>query len=84
MAGSEGRHPVEDYQSLRKELRLYDPMLVAKASCVVANKMDLPGAEENLEAFRTRFPKLTVVPVCAELGEGSEGIVEYLAEKVAE
>jgi hypothetical protein len=46
--------------------------------------MDLPGAEENLEAFRTRFPKLTVVPVCAELGEGSEGIVEYLAEKVAE
>lgn len=80
MAGSEGRHPVDDYQSLRKELRLYDPTLAAKPSCIVANKMDLPDAEENLKAFRARFPKLKVIPVCAELGEGIEGIVKYLGK----
>ena len=84
MAGSEGRHPVDDYQSLRKELRLYDPLLAAKPSCVVANKMDLPEAEENLKAFRVRFPKLQVIPVCAELGEGREGIEEYLGTLVGE
>jgi GTP-binding protein len=84
MAGSEGRHPVDDYQSLRKELRLYDPMLAAKPSCVIGNKMDLPEAEENLKAFRARFPKLTVLPVCAELGEGIDGIVKSLGETLEE
>lgn len=84
MAGGEGRHPVDDYQSLRKELRLYDPMLAAKPARVVANKMDLPGAEENLKAFRARFPKLGVIPVCADSGEGCERIVEYLGTLVRE
>ena len=37
---------------------------------VVANKMDLEGAEENLQRFRQRFPKVEVVPISAELEEG--------------
>ena len=82
MAGSEGRHPVDDYQNLRKELRLYDPTLVAKPSCIIANKMDAPSASENLQAFQTRFPKLNVLPICAELGEGIDKIKEYIDQEV--
>ncbi len=82
MAGSEGRHPVDDYQNLRKELRLYDPTLVAKPSCIIANKMDMPSATENLQAFKTRFPKLKVIQICAELGEGIENIKQYLVQEI--
>jgi GTP-binding protein len=69
---------VDDYQNLRKELRLYDPTLVAKPSCIIANKMDMPSAAENLSAFKTRFPKLHVIPICAEHGEGIIDINQYI------
>lgn len=42
-AGSEGRDPVEDLNSLKEELRLYDGELAGKPAFVVANKTDLPG-----------------------------------------
>jgi GTP-binding protein len=70
MAGSEGRSPIDDLAQLRKEISLYDPTLSDRPWFVVANKMDDPSAEENLGHFNQRFPKLTVVPVSAELGEG--------------
>jgi len=82
MAGSEGRHPVDDYQSLRKELRLYDPTLAAKPFAVVSNKMDLPEAEENLAAFRERFPKVPIILISAERSEGIEKIIDYIADQV--
>ena len=44
MAGSEGRDPIEDFRTLRRELKLYDPRLAARRFAVVANKMDLPDA----------------------------------------
>jgi GTP-binding protein len=84
MAGSEGRNPIDDYQSLRKELRLYDPTLTAKPACIIANKMDLPVSDENLKAFKIRFPKLKVIPVSAEIGEGLDKIVQYIAKKIAQ
>jgi GTP-binding protein len=73
---------VDDYQNLRKELRLYDPTLVAKPSCIIANKMDMPTAAENLKAFKTRFPKLKTIQICAELGEGIDIIKQYLDKEV--
>lgn len=82
MAGSEGRNPVDDYQSLRKELRLYDPTLAAKPFAVVSNKMDLPEAEENLAVFRERFPKVPIILISAERTEGIEKIIDYIANRV--
>ena len=70
MAGSEGRNPAEDFGTLRKELKLYDPTLADRPSLIVANKMDLPGAAENLKAFKRRFRKREVVPISATDGEG--------------
>ena len=62
MAGSEGRNPIEDLQHLRREIDLYDPRLSERPWRVIANKMDLPEAEENLAAFRRRFPEREVTP----------------------
>jgi GTPase len=79
VAGSEGRNPVEDLQQLRKELDLYDPLLSQRPWFVIANKMDLPGAEENLSGMRKKFPKIDIVPISAAKGEGIEELKKKLA-----
>jgi GTP-binding protein len=78
VAGSEGRNPVEDLQQLRKELDLYDPLLSQRRWFVIANKMDLPGAEENLSGVRKKFPKIDIVPISAAKGEGIEELKKKL------
>jgi GTP-binding protein len=82
MAGSEGRSPIDDYQSLRKELRLYDPTLAAKPFCIIANKMDLPEAEENCKIFQERFPKVTILPIAAETSTGVNTVIDYISKNV--
>lgn len=62
-AGSEGRDPIEDLKTLRREVKLYDEDLARRNWLIVANKMDLPPAMENLPRLRKRFPKIEVVPV---------------------
>jgi GTP-binding protein len=82
VAGSEGRSPVEDLQNLRKEIDLYDPMLSSRSWLVVANKMDLPNASENLETLREKFPKISIVPISAANGEGIDTLKTALAERM--
>jgi GTPase len=78
-AGSEGRHPVEDLQSLRREIDLYDTRLSKRPWCIVANKMDLPGSEENLPILRERFPSVAVIPISADKGEGINDLKAQLS-----
>ena len=52
MGGVDGRNPLDDYSSLKKELDLYREGLASRPALIVANKMDLPGAAENLELLR--------------------------------
>src|ERR1051325_9355950 len=82
VAGSEGRNPVEDLQSLRREIDLYDPMLSSRAWLVIANKMDLPNAKENLKALQKRFPKLQILPTSAGKGEGIDSLKQALATRI--
>ena len=84
VAGSEGRHPVEDLQSLRREIDLYEPRLSQRPWCIVANKIDLPGSDENLRTLRARFPYIPVIPVSAERGDGIGEIKEQLRTWQAE
>jgi GTP-binding protein len=67
---SEGRNPIEDLGSLRRELDLYDPTLSQRPWIIAANKMDLPGAEENLALIRSRFSEKAVVPMVASEAVG--------------
>jgi GTPase len=80
MAGSEGRNPIADLESLRREIDLYDARLAERPWIVIANKMDMPAASENLRAFRTRFPQLAVAPVSGKKGEGVTELKELLED----
>ncbi len=52
MAAEDGRKPSDDYQTLLHELEMRDPALLERDRVVVASKMDLPGAKENLKEFK--------------------------------
>jgi GTPase len=80
MAGSEGRSPIADLESLRREIALYDSRLSERPWFVVANKMDLPQAEENLRDFQKRFPRRTIVPISAKEGRGIPELKRLLRE----
>jgi len=61
---------------------LYDPTLSSRPWLVVANKMDLPDASENLEMLREKFPKTSIVPISAVNGEGIDMLKQALAERM--
>ena len=82
IAGSEGRNPTADLDALRRELDLYDSRLGQRDWMIVANKMDLPSAEENLAALKLRYPDQVVVPVSAKDKIGIDEFKRRLAELV--
>ena len=55
MSGSEGRDPYTDYVTINKELGQYKYKLLERPQIIVANKMDLDGAEEQLELFKAQL-----------------------------
>ncbi|AZN42277.1 GTPase ObgE [Paenibacillus albus] len=55
MSGSEGRDPYEDWVKINEELKLYNPLLAERPQIIVANKMDMPDAEEQLAMFKEQL-----------------------------
>ena len=82
MAGSECRDPIEDLETLRREIKLYNEELSQLDWLVVANKMDLEGAAENLRNFQIRFSKADIFPISAEFEEGLEELKAALGARV--
>src|SRR5438874_6627335 len=72
VGGSDGRNPVEDLRNLRREIDLYDPALSKRPWCIIANKIDLPAARENLETLQNSFPTVDMASVSASTGRGIE------------
>jgi GTP-binding protein len=81
MSGFEARDPIDDLQVLRQEVKEYDEDLAKFPWLVVANKMDVEGADEHLTAFRARFPKVDIIPISAETGDGLDDLRAVLDER---
>jgi len=78
-AATEGREPWDDYKTLMTELKLYRPELLKRPRLVIANKMDLPGAEEKLVTLRKKV-KERILPMAAEKDVGIGNLIAYLHE----
>ena len=84
ISGSENRDPIEDYYTIRSELYDYSPALHSLPQFVAANKMDIPGAEENLERLREELAEedIPIFPVSAATTEGFEPLLDAVLEKL--
>ena len=71
-ASSEGRNAIDDFYKINDELNQYNDKLSEKPQIIVANKMDLPNAEEGLDAIRKEFePKgYSIYPISAATRAG--------------
>ena len=85
MSASEMRDPYEDYVLINKELEAFNEKLIKKPQIIVANKMDLPNAKEELEKFRQKLGKdIEIYEVSAATNTGLQRVVDRLADLVDE
>lgn len=86
ISGMEGRDPIEDFDKINKELELYNPKLSKKYQVVAANKIDLPGFEENYKTFKAQINKkgYEVFPISAATKEGLKDLFTLVTRKLNE
>lgn len=82
IGGSEGRNPLEDYEIIKNELSLYDETLKNKPYIIIANKMDLENAKDNLARFKEKYPDEKIFEISALNKEGLNDLIDYLQELV--
>ena len=70
-----------NYRIINKELRLYEHNLTGIPQIIAANKMDLAGAESNLEIFRRRV-RAKVYLISALKKQGLEDLVEGINRRL--
>ncbi|AXI09582.1 GTPase ObgE [Oceanobacillus zhaokaii] len=81
MASMEARDPYDDFQKINKELEDFDPKLLKRPQIIAANKMDMPGAEENLAAFKEKLTEdIPVYEISALTREGLRDILFAIAD----
>ena len=83
MSGSEGRDPYDDYLLINKELEEFSKKLINKKQIIIANKMDIEGAEKNLEEFKKKVNE-KVFPIVAINNEGLNDLIKYIADVLDE
>lgn len=75
LAGVDGQAPLTAYHQLNQELEAYSPALRAKPQLLVANKMDLQEAREQLAQFEQAVQQPVWAISCAT-GEGIPQLLE--------
>ena len=85
-SGIEGRDPVEDYYKINRELKLYSEKIARRPQILAANKMDLPGAEENYKRLEELAAKehIPIFAISAATKQGLKELIDYTAKALDE
>jgi GTP-binding protein len=87
VSGAAGRDPVEDFETVRQELRLFQPALADKPQIVAANKMDAvtPDTADDVDrlAARAAEHELAFFRISAVTGAGLPELLEAMWRHVA-
>jgi len=85
VSGASGRDPVEDFDTIREELRLFDEQVFAKPQLTVATKLDALDEPERLERLEAhvRALGLPFYRVSAVTGDGLPLLLEAVWQEVA-
>jgi GTPase len=83
MAATEGRDPYEDFLTINKELKEYNLRLTERPQIIVANKMDMPEAEENLKKFKEQLTEdYPIFAISAVTRKGLRELLFATADKL--
>ncbi len=84
-AGVDNRMPWDDLAALQRELEWYQEGLSRRATLLVANKMDLPEARENLPRLQEAAANLglDVFPLSATTPETARALLQKLYDAAA-
>lgn len=89
MSASEGRDPYEDFQIINQEMESHNLRLLERPQIIVANKMDMPEAEENLKSFKEKLAAekenefeedIPVFPISAVAHKGLQALLSTTAD----
>lgn len=81
MGAVEGRDPYQDFLTINNELREYNLRLTERPMVIAANKMDMPGAEENLEKFKEQLQEdIPIFPISAVTQSGIRELLFAIAD----
>ena len=83
MSGSEMRDPYDDYVLINEELKAFNEKLLKKPQIIIANKMDLENAKENLEQFKKKVD-CDIFEVSAATNVGLQSVVDKLSDMLDE
>ena len=78
--GGEERDPIKDYEIINNELKEYPGNLDKRPQLVIANKMDLDNAKENLKRFKENYPDVPVYETTTIINEGLEPVLYKLKD----
>ncbi|MBQ3534465.1 MAG: GTPase ObgE [Clostridia bacterium] len=86
VSGSEGRDPIEDFDTINAELQQYSEDLASRPQIVVANKTDLLADTEQLDAFRAHVEELgyTFMEMSAATHQGTRELVQRIGSMLSE
>lgn len=82
-AGSEGRDPIEDFNTINRELEKFNPELSKREQIVVANKSDL-AREQQLSELEEYFTSrgYQFFKMCAVIAEGTREVINAVWNKL--
>lgn len=84
MGSAEDRNPIDDYVIIRKEIEEYNEKLAKKCEIILANKMDLPNANDNLKEFKKQFPDKEIVEISSVTNIGFDDLMYKLSNMLDE
>ena len=86
VSGSEGRDPIEDFDTINAELQQYSEDLASRRQIVVANKTDLLYEREQLDAFRAHVEGKGYIfmEMSAATHQGTRELVQRIAAELSE
>lgn len=84
VAGSEGRDPIEDFETINAELERFNPEMTGLPQIVAGNKIDM-ASDEDVERFRKYVEDkgYEYYSICAPIQEGTKELIGAVAAKLA-
>ena len=82
ISATEGRDPYDDYLKIRDELEKFSDKLLNKKEIIIANKMDMPNARENLKLFKEKIGNKEVIEISALNKDNLDSLINALSNLV--